>query len=52
MIRIGNVKKNCTDILFDLNIVGKNNDGIDKMICDSINNMDIELRINYLEIFY
>ena len=52
MIRIGKEKINCTDILFDLNIIGKKYSGMDKMICDSINNMDIELRIkSFGEIF-
>ena len=44
-IRIGDEKKNCTDLLFDLSLIGKNYSGMDKMIYDSINSMDIELRI-------
>ena len=44
-IRIGDEKKNCTDVLFDLNLIGKNYSSIDKMIYDSINKTDIELRI-------
>ncbi len=44
-IRIGKEKQNCTDILFDLRLIGKNYSPIDKMIYDSINSIDIELRI-------
>ena len=44
-IRIGNEKKQCTEILFDLHLIGKNNPSIDKIIYDAINRADIELRI-------
>ena len=44
-IRIGDEKHKCTDILFDLRLIGKNSSPIDKMIYDSINCTDIELRI-------
>ena len=44
-IRIGNEKKQCTEILFNLHLIGKNYPSIDKIICDSINKTDIELRI-------
>ena len=44
-IRIGNEKKDCTEALFDLHLIGKNYSSMDKMIYDSINRTDIELRI-------
>ena len=44
-IRIGAEKKNCTEALFDLNLIGKNYSTMDKMICDSINSTEMELRI-------
>lgn len=44
-IRIGDEKKNCTEILFNFQLIGKNYDSMDKMIYDSINRTDIELRI-------
>jgi len=44
-IRIGDEKKNCTDVLFDLRLIGKSYSPIDKMIYDTINSTDIELRI-------
>ena len=50
-IRIGDEKKNCTEILFNFHLIGKNYSSIDKMIYDSINKTDIELRIKlYSEI--
>jgi actin-related protein len=45
MIRIGDEKKKCTDILFDLDLLGNKNSTMDKMIYDSINSVDIELRL-------
>ena len=44
-IRIGDEKKNCTEILFNSHLIGKNYTSIDKMIYDSINKAEIELRI-------
>ena len=44
-IRIGDEKKKCTDILFDVNLLGKKYSTMDKMILDTINSIDIEMRI-------
>jgi actin-related protein len=44
-IRIGDEKKHCTEVLFNLHLIGKNYSSLDKIICDSINRTDIELRI-------
>ena len=48
-IKIGEERKSCTDIIFDKNLLGKNNLTMDEMIYNSINNIDINLTLKLYE---